>query len=138
MSKQLFARHGMALVPADDKAVKAIKRLAAGECVTLMMERSRSPQWHRWFMGGCASIAENSDEPLTTHAVKEALKLFAGHVELVQSKSGEVFKVPRSIAFEKLTQDEWATIWPALDQAARDHFRFDFQLFREGYAGFYD
>lgn len=138
MAKQWLVRHGMTLIPADDKAAKAIKRLGEGELVQMMMERSRSPQWHRWFMGGCAAIAQNSDEPLTTHAIKEALKLFAGHVDLVQSKTGEVFKVPRSIAFDKLTPDEWSELWPSLDSAAREHFRFDFELFRQGFAGFYE
>lgn len=138
MSKQWLHRHGLALLPADDKATKAIKRLGEGELVQMMMERSRSPVWHRWFMGGCAAIAENSDEPMTTHTAKEALKLFAGHVDLVQSKTGEVYKVPRSIAFEKLTPDEWAELFPSLDQAARDHFKFDFHLFKEGYSGFYE
>lgn len=137
MSKQWFCRHGMSLVPADDKATKAIKRLGVGEAVQLMMERSRSPDWHRWFMGGCAAIAQNSYEPMTTHAAKELLKLKAGHFDPYEIH-GEILKVPRSIAFEKLTADEWAELWPSLDQAAREHFKFDFELFRSGYSGFYE
>lgn len=137
MSKQWVFRKGDSLLAADDKALKAIRRLQPGEAVQMMMERSRSPQWHRWFMGGCAAIANNSDEPLTTHAVKEVLKLKGGHVDIVQ-RGDEVIKVPRSISFEKLTADEWAEIWPSLDQAARDFFKFDFELFRSGMAGFYE
>lgn len=135
--KQWFHRHGNALFPADDKAVKALKRLVEGEAVMLAMERSRSPDWHRWFMGGCAAIGQNRDEPLTTHAVKEALKLFAGHVDVVTDAKGEVWKIPRSIAFEKLTPDEWSELWPSIDEAARDRFHFDFELFKSGYSGMF-
>lgn len=135
--KQWFARKGLSLIPADERAVKALKRLGESEAVQLMMERSRSPVWHRWFMGGCAAIAQNSDQPMTTHAAKEILKIKAGHFDPYEY-GGEIVKVPKSIAFEKLTPDEWAELFPSLDQAAREHFKFDFYLFKDGYAGFYE
>lgn len=137
MSKQWLVRKGLALVAGDEKALKAIKRLGEGELVQMMMERSRSPDWHRWFMAGCAAIAQNSDEPMTTHAAKELLKLKAGHFDPYEIH-GEFLKVPKSIAFEKLTADEWAELWPSLDRAAREHFKFDFELFKQGMAGFYE
>lgn len=136
--KQWLFRKGDSLLAADEKALKAIRRLQPGEALLLMMERSRSPKWHRLFMGACSAIAQNSEPKLTTHAVKEALKLYAGHVEIVKDRKGQELMVPRSIAFEKLTADEWAEIWPSFDAAAREHFGFDFDLFTQGYSGFYE
>lgn len=140
--KQWLARKGLSLIPADEKAVKAIKRLGEGEAILLAMERSRSPEWHRWFMGGCAAIAEgiaqSGDRQLTTHAVKEVLKLYAGHIDKVRDKYGNETDIPRSIAFDKLDADEWAELFPSLDAAAHEHFGFDFQLFKDGLSGFYE
>jgi hypothetical protein len=136
--KHAFARHVNSLVAADERAAKAIKRLEPGEIVLLSLVRVRSGRWHRLFMGGCAAIAENSDEPLTTDAVKQTLKLLAGHVDVVQDKHGNVFKVPKSIAYESLTAEEWESMWPSIEKSAAEHFGFSFELMQQGLSGFYD
>jgi len=136
--KHAFARHNLSLVAGDELAAKAIKRLEPGEIVLLSMSRIRSGQWHRLFMGGCAAIAANCEPALTTDAVKQALKLYAGHVDIVKDRHGNELMVPKSIAFDQLEADEWEALWKSLDKAALEHFGFDFTLFSQGLAGFCD
>lgn len=133
-----FMRKGDALLPADDKAVRAVRRLAEGEAVMLEMKRSRSSSWHRFFMKCCSVIGENQDPIRTEHQIKEALKEAAGHVDTLTSPTGTKFTFPKSIAFAELSADEWDELWPSLDEAMRREFRFDCALFKEGYAGFYE
>lgn len=136
--KRAFTRHNNSLVPADEATAKAIKKLVPGEIVLLSMSRVRSGQWHRLFMAGCAAIAANSDEPLTTDSVKQVLKLLAGHVDVIRGKDGEIYKVPKSIAFDQLDAEQWAELFPSFERAAAEHFRFSWDLFSQGMAGFYD
>lgn len=135
---QWFCKKGLALLPADDKAVRAIRKLEEGEAVQLEMQRSRSVPHHRFFMKCCSVIGQNQDPIRTEHQIKEALKEAAGHVDTLRSPNGTVFTFPRSIAFAKLSADEWNDLWPSLDEAMRREFKFDCSLFKEGYAGFYE
>lgn len=133
-----MAKKGLALLPVDDKCVRALRKLEDGEAVEVELKRSRSPSWHRFFMKCCAVIGDHQEPVKSTHQMKEAIKMAAGHVETLISPNGTEYKFAKSIAFDKLTPDEWEELWPSLEDAMRLEFRFDTQLFKDGYAGFYE
>jgi hypothetical protein len=109
------------LVPTDDTSRAALARLGDGECVEVEIVRPRSLQWHRMYFGICRSIGENQDPPRDENSIDHELRVRAGHYD-VMWVDGHECRVPKRIAFARLTADEWAELWPSLDLAIREHF----------------
>ncbi len=110
-----FSRSGDTLRPCDESALAALRRLKDGQKVRLHIDRVRSPEWHRLYFKRCAVIGENLG--ISTDAVDAKTRMMAGHVELSGQWQGRDLFVPARIAFDKLSADKWASIWPGLEQA---------------------
>jgi hypothetical protein len=109
------------LVPTDDASRAALGRLGDGECVEVEIIRPRSLQWHRMYFGICRAIGENQDPTRDEGSIDHELRVRAGHYDLMWI-DGHECRVPKRIAFARLTADEWAELWPSLDLAIREHF----------------
>lgn len=118
---KITGRTSVGLVPTDDISKKVLSRLDDGECVQVELTRPRSVQWNRMFFGICRDIGENQDPQRTERSICDELKVRAGHFELIFIDGHEV-RMPKSIAFNNLTHDEWAELWPSLELAIREHF----------------
>lgn len=105
-----------ALEPMDDSGADALRSLPVGATVKVKLSRPRSLPHHRWFWALCALVAENSER--TPEEVATLLKLATGHRDTLPLKAdhcphcgGEVDKVayiPKSIAFAKMDETEFA------------------------------
>jgi hypothetical protein len=109
------------LIPTDDKARAILDRMGDGECAEVELIRPRSVPWHRMYFGICRSIGENQDPQRTEDSIDQELRVRAGHFDVLWIDGHEV-RVPRRIAFAKLTADEWAELWPSLELAICEHF----------------
>ena len=119
------------LIPADEHAQSALEKLGEGECVEYEMRRVRSVPWHRRYFGICRAIGQNQDPPRDEDSIDHELRILAGHYEAMKlrdRKSGELYDVliPKRIAFHKLTADEWAALYPSLEQAGIERFGAEF------------
>lgn len=104
------------LIPTDDTSRAALGRMGDGECCEVELVRPRSLQWHRMYFGICRSIGENQDPQVDESIIDHRLRVLAGHYEPMWVDGHEV-RVPKRIAFAKLTGDEWAALWPSLEMA---------------------
>ncbi len=95
------------MIPTDDESRTIIKRMKEGECVEVNFERSRSWQWHKMYKGICRSIAENQDPPRDPDEIDYEVRYYAGHYTTIWTKNGEQLQIPKRIAFNMLTADEW-------------------------------
>jgi len=109
------------LIPTDDHSRAAIARLGDGECVEVEIVRPRSLQWHRMYFGICRTIGENQDPARDESSIDHELRVRAGHYD-VMWVDGHECRVPKRIAFAKLSGREWEELWPSLDLAIREHF----------------
>lgn len=134
--RRWFHRRGDTLVPADEASQKALHRLAEGEAVRLMMERSRSPQWHRWYFGCCREIGVNQEPPRSEWSIDYELRIAAGHCVWIKSSKLGIVPIPNRIAFDQLTAEEWETLWPSIDQAMLNEFGFDSDAFKRSGVGY--
>lgn len=109
------------LIPTDDDGRRLLLRMGNGECCRVKLIRPRSVPWNKMYWGICQEIGRNQDPPRTEKSISDELKVRAGHFELLWVDGREV-TLPKSIAFDELTHDEWAELWPSLELAIREHF----------------
>lgn len=109
------------LIPTDEDGQRIISRMGDGECCVVELVRPRSLPWHRMYFGMCREIGKNQEPMRTEKSISDELKVRAGHFEIMWVDGHEV-RVPKSIAFDQLTADEWAELWPSLELAIREHF----------------
>ena len=113
--------NNVGLVATDDESRMALARLGAGECVQVEIVRPRSLQWHRMYFGICRTIGENQDPQRDESSIDNELRVLAGHYDTLWVEGHEV-RVPKRIAFHKLTADEWAALWPSIELAICERY----------------
>lgn len=89
--------------PMDDEAIRG---LPAEFTITGIRQRRSLPQL-RMFWALMQIVAENSEQGLSKEEFAGFFKVQCGLGAPVKSKSGKVTMVPRSIAMDKLPQDEF-------------------------------
>lgn len=109
------------LIPTDELARGILNRMGDGECAEVEIVRPRSVPWHRMYFGICRDIGVNQDPPRTEDSIDQELRVRAGHYDVIFVDGHEV-RVPKRIAFAKLSADEWAELWPSLELAIREHY----------------
>lgn len=109
------------LVPTDDDARAIINRMGAGECAQFEIIRPRSLQWHKMYFAMCREIGKNQDPQRDEDSIDYELRILAGHYDVMYVEGHEI-RMPKRIAFHKLTYDEWSALWPSLEIAIRERF----------------
>jgi hypothetical protein len=66
-------------------------------------------------------IGANQDPARDEASIDNELRVRAGHFDVFWV-DGHECRVPKRIAFARLTADEWAELWPSLELAIREHF----------------
>ncbi len=111
-----FHKKGMALYPSDEEASKGLLRMGDGECLLVTVVRPRSAPWHRKYMAICQSIGENQDPPRDKDSIDLELRIRAGHFDVLLVEGHEI-RVPKRLAFAKLSAADWENLWPSIEQA---------------------
>lgn len=109
------------LIPTDEKGVAILNRMGDGECAQVEIVRPRSLPWHRMYFAICREIGVNQDPERNESSIDAELRVRSGHYEVMLVDGHEV-RVPKRIAFDKLTADEWAEYWKSAELAIREHF----------------
>jgi hypothetical protein len=95
--------------------------MTAGEAAEFRVVRPRSVQWHRLYFALCRSIGRNQDPERDEDSIDAELRVLSGHYEVMQVKGYEV-RVPKRIAFDKMTADEWAAYFQKVEVAIAERF----------------
>lgn len=109
------------LIPTDEDSRALVNRLADGECVQVQVIRPRSVQWNRMYWGICRIIGENQDPPRDEDSIDAEIRVLAGHFQVMYVGAHEV-RVPKRIAFDKMTADEWAEYFQRAEIAISERF----------------
>lgn len=97
------------LVPACKDAEEWLAKTKLRQGVLIDPRRPRNINHHRKLFALLNLAVDNwpGDEPMTVEALLGAIKISAGHCVPVKTKTGEIWKIPKSIAFESMSQDEF-------------------------------
>lgn len=110
------------LSPDDDASTSALRRVPLDQVVKVELIRPRSHRMLRKWHALCALVYQNSEQYKSQDQVHQHLKILAGHATIVVSKgTGETFAIADSIAFSRLTEDDFLEVWTRAKDAIREH-----------------
>lgn len=112
--------------PADQEAWAKFRRkletMKPGKWLRIEFSSPRHGKHHRKFMALLQLITENSETYDTIPKALVAIKLCVGHFDLVvDPTTGEITRVPRSIAYESMDQEDFDAFYSASIDAVLQH-----------------
>lgn len=100
-------RRGDSLVPSAQWFLDLLHNIPDGKEVFVTIRRVRSVQHHRFFFGALHEIVESGQWEGDVDTLLIYLKIGIGYVTTVIGETGKVFYVPKSIAFESMSEDQF-------------------------------
>ncbi len=118
---EIILRRTMGGLTADpeSEAVPFLQRIAVGTLVVADVKdpRRRSSQHHKWLFALLNKVWANQTYFKSVDHLRHALLVRLGHYDTVQLKSGQIVHIPHSMAYSKMSREEW-------DAFARDAVTF--------------
>lgn len=124
MAKFLAQKHLGSLRPADDAGEAALRKIGNGEVVQIELKRPRNIKHHRLFFALMNVVHSNMDEARypTVDDLVSAIKIAAGLRTRIVLPNGEVGFIPGSIAFHKMSQDDFSAFYERVVDLICKHF----------------
>lgn len=111
MTGRIFRRPNNAalgLVPANDEAVDAMRRIRPGDEVFIEIRRPRSMKQHRLYWKLLTVVQEHcSDRWPTKEALHAAVKIALGHFDAVQASDGSIFPLLKPTDVASMPADDF-------------------------------
>lgn len=110
------------LSPVGDEAARVMSRMKLGDVVQVDIHRPRRHKsLARWWRL-CELVADNSEAIKSKEQASDLIKILSGHCTTVASQAtGEYWQVPDSIAFSRLSEDEFQEVWRRAVHAVTEH-----------------
>lgn len=105
MAKLFLKRVGFYLVPDGDESVSALAGLPLGKSFMAEVKQPRNVQHHRLFWAVCKRIGDGVGRD--AEQIATVFKLATGHYEVIRSKHHGELRIPKSISFGRMGQDEF-------------------------------
>ena len=120
----LFRRGEHGLVPLDDE-LPGWKRIKPGDIVDIEYVRPRSQKFHRLLWALLKLVADNQEQ-YGMDEILDVVKIGVGHTRVIAMPGDFVFRVPKSISFASMDDDEFAAFFrSAVDYIVSDLIAFD-------------
>lgn len=107
-------RRGNALTPEMQVDADLIQRLPVGQRIKVTIHTGRSPARLRFYWQLLGKLVDATDCAPNAEALHSVIKLDLGYANPVRLKSGMTVLVPGSIAFDRMTEQEFGNF---LDRA---------------------
>lgn len=113
-----------ALRPADDAGRDALAKIGNGEIVSVEVKRPRNIRHHRMYWALLSIVHENldGDRYPTVDDLHAAVKIAAGLRTRIELPDGTVGFIPGSIAFHKMSQDDFSAFYDRVCGLVAKHF----------------
>ncbi len=97
---------------ADEPTAEAMRKYKVGDTYRAEVVKPRNIAMHRRYWALVTLCYQNSEQFSSTEQLHEYLKIRAGHCSQIVSKTtGEIFLVPKSIAFSEMDEVEFLEFW---------------------------
>lgn len=112
------------LRPADDASRNALTKIKNGDYVTVEVKRPRNSKMHRLYWALISLVWENLDQERYPSAedLHAAVKIATGLRTTIVLPDGTHGFIPGSIAFHKMTQDEFTAFYDRVCDLMAKHF----------------
>lgn len=124
MARFLVSKHLNSLRPVDEGGEDALRKIGQGELVMVEVKRPRNLKHHRLYWALVSLVWQNMDGDRypTAEDLHSAIKIAAGLRTMIQLPDGTVGFIPGSIAFHKMSQDDFAAFYDRVCDLVAKHF----------------
>ena len=88
-----------------------LKRIKPGQTIEVEYKKPRNPQFHRKFFALLGVVLDNQDRHDSIDSLLIELKLQMAHYDLHVTMGGKSIYIPKSIAFHRMDDDEFAKFY---------------------------
>lgn len=122
--KALYRRTLAGLIPADAAAEEGLRKVKMGALVTVEIKRPRNAKMLRLYWALVGLVWENVDNEVypTTESLHRAFKRCLGVVEEYRMPNGKVFEDTGSIAFDRMSQQDFDAFFNRVCDMVSKHF----------------
>jgi hypothetical protein len=109
----------------DEAGEDALRRLANGAMVQVEIKQPRNVRHHRLYWSLVSLVWQNQREPNryeTPEELHEAIKIAAGLRTEITLPDGRIGFIPGSIAFHKMSQDDFSRFYDRVCDLVAKHF----------------
>lgn len=112
MPKGLWRRVGNTAVPADARSLAFLQARKEGVAFIADTNGARNPKQLSLWWCLCALVCE-AEDIASVEKVSNDLKIALGHVDTHVDRMGDVHLIPKSIALESMSQEEFDQLFKA-------------------------
>lgn len=117
-----FIRRGDALVPELDMDCRALDGIAQGQRVKVEIKEFRNVGRHRAYWKMLHEMVAATECALSPERLHEVIKLETGAVDLIRLPNGMTVAIPGSIAFDKMSEEEFVSFFQAAERWLADTY----------------
>lgn len=124
MARFLVHKHLGSLRPVDAAGEDVLRKIGIGELVEVEIKRRRNIRFHRLYWALVTLVWENSDTERypTADDLHAAIKIAAGLRTRVELPDGTQGFIPGSIAFHKMSADDFSAFFERVCDLVAKHF----------------
>lgn len=122
--KFLAVKHLGSLRPADVAGEDVLRKLGQGQFVEIELRRPRNVRFHRKYWALVTLVWNQMDEERypTAEDLHAAIKIAAGLRTRIELPDGTVGFIPGSIAFHKMTEDDFTAFFDRVCNLIAEYF----------------
>ena len=122
--KILLRKRPGSLWPADEVSENALKRIADKDVVICEIKRTRNIKFHRLYWALVGKVWDNVDHERypTADDLHAAIKIAVGLRTRIVLPDGTLGFIPGSIAFHKMTEDEFRLFYDRVCDMVAEYF----------------
>lgn len=110
MTEYVFRKHLRGLVPMNEQAEDALRKIKQDQDVFVKFRRPRNIFHHRKLFALLNLVCNNLDAPVTPEQLLTVIKIRTGHVDVIKTTKG-VIEIPKSISFAAMDQTAFEQFW---------------------------
>lgn len=122
MSRFLARKELSGLSAVDTAGEEALRKLKFGDVVSVEVKKPRNGKHHRLYWALISKVWENQERYETPELLHTAIKLAAGHYDVLQMPSGAEYRIPKSTSFEDMDQVEFSAYYDRVCDLIARHF----------------
>jgi len=103
-------KKGDALIAFDDAAAEVLRKWKPGVMIEVQVNKPRNNMFLRKFFAMLNIVFKNTDKFKSMDELLYFVKIETGHTDIVELKT-IAFRIPRSIAFNKMSEDEFGQFY---------------------------
>ena len=124
-------RQGTKLRPVSAADLNAVLAIKDGEMVEIAIKQRRSLPQLQAYWSMLSRVVEATDAFPTAEKLHEALKMDLGYTTPLKTLSGDVFLVPDSVAFNKMSAPDFRDYFKRAEKLLAEKFGIDARELRK-------